>query len=74
MKKATIQSNTIKFPADIIRPLGGSEVEIIETHEGVLLRPAENIITKTRGFLKGKGTFSSKKFLSLKKEEKELEF
>ncbi len=73
MKIISVTSNKISLPAEAFRRLGGKEVEVIETREGVLLRPVENIIKSTRGFLKGKGSFSSKKFMSRKKEERELE-
>ncbi len=73
MKTVTIKSNKISLPSEIARKLGGKEVEVLETKEGVLLRPIGNAIKLTRGFLKGKGSFSSKKFMSKKKEEKELE-
>jgi len=73
MKTLSIRSNKINLPSEIARKLGGKEVEILETKEGVLLRPVGNAIKMTRGFLKGKGSFSSNKFMSKKKEEKELE-
>jgi virulence-associated protein VagC len=73
MKTLTIRSNKINLPADIVKRLNGKEVEIVETQEGVLLRPVENVIKMTRGFLKGKGLFSSEKFMSGKADEKELE-
>ena len=73
MKTLTIRSNKINLPSEIARKLGGKEVEIIETQEGVLLRPIGSAIKMTRGFLKGKGSFSSKKFMSKKSKEKELE-
>ena len=73
MKTLTIRSNRISLPAEIVRRLGGKEVELVETREGVLLRPVGSVIKSTRGFLKGKGSFSSKEFISRKKKEKELE-
>jgi hypothetical protein len=73
MKTMIIKSNRISLPLNIVRKFEGREVEIIETREGVLLRPVENAIKSTRGFLKGKGSFSSGKYLNLKQKEKELE-
>ena len=73
MKTLIIRSNKINLPTEIARKLSGKEVEILETNEGVLLRPVGSAIKMTRGFLKGKGSFSLKKFMSKKKEEKELE-
>jgi len=73
MKTTTVRSNKICLPREIIRRFEGKEIEIVETLEGVLLRPVEDVIKSTRGFLKGKGAFNSKKFMSLKNEEKALE-
>ena len=73
MKTVMIKSNTLDLPADIVRKLGGKEVEILETVDGILLRPAGNIIKSVRGFLKGKGSFSSREFMLNKKNEKDLE-
>ena len=73
MKTLTIRSNRINLAAEIVRRLNGKKVEIVETREGVLLRPVENAIKVTRGFLKGKGLFSVKKFMSQRQKEKEFE-
>ncbi|HPJ38826.1 MAG TPA: hypothetical protein PK253_12280 [Spirochaetota bacterium] len=73
MNKATIRSNSINLPPGAVKKLGGGDVEIIETEEGVLLRPVGTAVKNARGFLKGKGTFSSEKFMSRKREEKEYE-
>ena len=73
MNKATIHSNSIRLPRGVVQKLGGGEVEIVETDEGVLLRPLGTAVKKARGFLKGKGTFTSEAFMSRKREEKERE-
>lgn len=73
MKILTIRSNKINLPSEIGERFNGKKLEIVETQEGVILRPLGNIIKITRGFLKGKGSFSSQKFMSRKLEEKELE-
>jgi len=73
MKTTTIKSGSIKLPLEIARRLRGKDIEIIETNDGVLLRPTQGIIQSTRGFLKGKGSFSSSKFMSEKQKEKRFE-
>ena len=73
MKTVRIRSNSISLPSEIVKRLGSKEIELIETGDGVLLRPTGNIIKSTRGFLKGKSSFSSNTFMERKKEEKGLE-
>jgi hypothetical protein len=73
MKTTTVKSNKIHLPVEIIRRLEGKEIEKVETREGILLRPVEDVIKSTRGFLKGKGSFSSKKYMAAKNKEKALE-
>jgi len=73
MKTRKITGSRITLPADIYKRLSGKEVEIIETPEGVLLRPVEKAINRTRGFLKGKGSFTVEKFMNQKKNEKDME-
>ena len=52
--------------------LKGRNVQVIETAEGILLKPIENSIKAARGFLKG-SRFSTTKYFQMKKEEKDLE-
>ena len=73
MKTRKITGSRITLPTDIYKRLSGKEVEIIETPEGVLLRPVEKAISRTRGFLKGKGVYTVEKFMKNKKNEKNME-
>jgi len=73
MKTLPIKSNKINLPSDVVRKLGGNEVEILETKEGILLRPVGSAIKRARGFLKGKASFSSNQYMANKQGEKELE-
>ncbi len=68
----TIQSNQLYLPEPIATRLKGSALEIVETKEGVLLKPVKDVISLAKGCLKGFG-FSSERLMQLKQEEKELE-
>ncbi|MBI5114871.1 AbrB/MazE/SpoVT family DNA-binding domain-containing protein [Candidatus Poribacteria bacterium] len=75
MKKTAaivLKSDQLNLPAEIAKKLKGKELELLETKDGILLRPLEDSIKSAKGCLKG-GHFSSKKYLQLKKKEKELE-
>lgn len=75
MKKAAaivLKSEQLNLPAEIARKLMGKDLELLETKEGILLRPLADPIKSAKDCLKG-GRFSSKKYLQLKKKEKELE-
>lgn len=73
MKTRKITGSRITLPSDIYKRLSGKEVEIIETSEGVLLRPVEKAISNARGFLKGKGSYTVEKYMNQKKDEKNME-
>ena len=72
MGTVIIKSEQLNLPEEIARKLKGKEIEVIETQEGVLLRPLKDPIRDARGSLKG-SRFSYEKYMRLKKEEKELE-
>lgn len=59
----------LNLPAEITAKLKGKEVEIIETPEGILIKPLINSIKQARGSLKG-SSFTLKKYMQHKKEEK----
>ena len=65
-------STELRLPEKTARKLRGRRVAIVETPEGVLLKPMEDLIAKGKGMLKGRGV-STKAFAALKQEEKELE-
>jgi hypothetical protein len=56
-------------PEEMAKKLKGKEVELLETEEGILLKPLEDSIKDARGFLKG-SCFSSEKYMQLKKRKK----
>lgn len=72
MKTVILKPEQLNFPEEIAKKLKGKKVEIIETKEGILLKPVEDPIKEARGFLKGYH-FSSERYLQTKKEEKRLE-
>lgn len=72
MVMTTIQSNQLYLPDGLAAKFMGRTFEILETNEGLLLRPVEDVIRRARGCLKGLG-LSSQRFLQLKQAEKELE-
>lgn len=73
MESIVIKSDELNLPEKIAKKLKGKELEIIETKEGILLKPIlEDPIKAARGFLKG-SRFTSYRYMQLKKEEKELE-
>ena len=73
MESIVIKSEELNLPEEIAKKLKGKELEIVETKEGILLKPImEDPIKAARGFLKG-SRFTSERYMRLKQEEKELE-
>lgn len=72
MGTVVIKSDQLILPEEIAKKLKGKEVELLETKEGILLKPVEDAIKTARGFLKG-SRFSSERYMQLKREEKDLE-
>lgn len=73
MEAIIIKSEELNLPEEIAKKLKGKELEIIETKEGILLKPIiGDPIKEAKGFLKG-SKFSLNRYMELKKEEKELE-
>jgi len=73
METIVVKSEQLNLPEKIAKKLKGKELEIIETKEGILLKPIlEDPIKAARGFLKG-SRFTSERYMQLKQEEKELE-
>ena len=68
-----LKTEQLKLPESIAKKIKDEKVEIVETDEGILIRPVQdNPIKELRGFLKG-GNFTTKKYLKQKRQEKELE-
>jgi len=72
MNTVPLEDDVLKLPASIARRFRGKRIEFVEMKDGVLLRPLDNPISEARGMLKG-GRFTSERYLSLKKTEKEME-
>ena len=60
----------MKLPPKTSRRLQGKRIAVIETKEGIPLKPVEDTIDKGMGMLKGRGV-STARFFALKREEKE---
>jgi hypothetical protein len=67
--EAVVRSKQITLPQNIVKKLKGRKVQIIETAEGILLKPVENSIKAARGFLKG-SRFTTEKYFQMKDESK----
>lgn len=72
MHSIRINSNAIHLPPSIFRKYKGRNAQIIDTDEGVLIRPVNENISKARGVLKG-SSFNTDSFLQQKALEKTLE-
>lgn len=72
MGTIVLKSEQLNLPEEIAKRLKGKELEVLETKEGILLKPVKDSIKMARGFLKG-SRFSSERYMQLKKKEKELE-
>lgn len=62
-------SGEIKLPDGIVEKFRGKELEVIETVEGILLRPRPEPISRARGFLKG-SKVTTGMYLKVKQNEK----
>lgn len=72
MGTVIVKSEQLNLPEEMAKRLKGKEFELVETKEGILLKPVEDFVKMARGYLRG-GRFSSERYMQLKKEEKELE-
>jgi len=67
-----VKSEELNLPEKMAVKLKGKELELIETNEGILIKPVRITKKSIRGILKGTGV-STELFSQIKKEEKELE-
>jgi hypothetical protein len=67
-----VKSEELNLPEKMAVKLKGRELELIETNEGILIKPVRITKKSIRGILKGTGV-STELFSQIKKEEKELE-
>lgn len=72
MRTVILKSEQLNLPEDIAKKMKGKEFELVETKEGILLKPLEEPIKIARGCLKGLG-FTSEVYMQQKKDEKKLE-
>lgn len=72
METVVIKSDKLSLPDKIAKKLKGKKFELVEIKDGIMLKLLEDPIKDARGSLRG-SNFSSKRYMQLKKEEKELE-
>ncbi len=69
-----MNTEQLKLPESIAEKIKGNRIELIETDEGILIRPIQcNPIKELRGFLKG-SKFTTENYLKQKQQEKELDW
>ncbi len=66
------ESGEIKLPDEITKKYQGKDLEVIETVEGILLRPRPEPIQRARGFLKD-SKVTSELYINDKQKEKAKE-
>lgn len=72
MLSIIVDGEELKLSETVVRKLGGHRIVVVETGEGILLRPADDSLLTARGLLEGRG-LSTKEFFEMKREEKGLE-
>ena len=72
METIIVKSEELNLPEKMAVKLKGKELALIETNEGILIKPVRITKKSIRGILKGTGV-STELFSQIKKEEKELE-
>jgi hypothetical protein len=72
MNNLAIEGNRIYLPKNILKKFSGKKLELIETHDGILIKVEPDTIKETRGILKG-SHFNSKSYFAQKQVEKGLD-
>lgn len=72
MGAIVLETGKLNLPKSIVKRLKSKSVEVVETKDGILLKPTEDAIKKAKGFLKG-SLFTTEKYFRQKKEDKKLE-
>jgi len=68
-----VKIDQLNLPLEIAEKLKGKKMELLETEEGLLLRPLQgDPIKELKGFLKG-STFNTESYMRQKQQDKELE-
>jgi len=70
MNNLAIEGNRIALPQNILKRFSGKKLVLIETQEGILIKPEPDTIKETRGILKG-SHFNSKSYFAQKQIEKD---
>ena len=66
------KAEQLNLPRHIAQKLKGQKVELIETSEGILIKPVKDPIKQLRGILKG-SEFTTEAYLEQKRFDKKLE-
>jgi hypothetical protein len=72
METLVLDGARINLPKRILKKFKGKRIEMLETDEGIVLRPEKNAIKEARGILKG-SRYNTKKYFEQKQKDKELE-
>jgi len=72
METLVLEGRHINLPKHILKKFKGKRIELLETKEGILLKPGIDIIKETRGILKG-SRYNSSTYNKQKQIDKELE-
>jgi hypothetical protein len=72
MDTLILEGEYISLPKRILRKFKGRKIEVLETGEGILLKPVEDSIKLARGMLRG-SRFNTKRYSDQKYRDKELE-
>jgi hypothetical protein len=72
METLVVEGEHINLPRHILKRFKGRQISVLETEEGILLKPGKDIIKEARGILKG-SRFNSKSYFQQKRRDKELE-
>jgi hypothetical protein len=72
METLVLEGEHINLPKRILKKFKGKKIEMLETDEGILLKPAEDTIKDARGILKG-SQFNSKKYFVQKQKEMNID-
>ncbi len=72
METLVLEGEHINLPKRILNKFRGKRIELVETDDGILLKPKGDAIKEARGILKG-SRFNTETFLEQKQEDKELE-
>jgi len=68
METLVMEGEQINLPKRILNKFRGKRIEMVETNEGILLKPKGDAIKEARGILKG-SRFNTETFLKQKQED-----